>query len=73
VKLIRRPLTPLDKMFQGPALPYSPGSLKKRDAPAPPVLPRDETAREAGAGTENGPPVSKHPETDREAPPPDPK
>ena len=38
MKAIRRPLTPVDKMFQGPATPYTPGRAKKTpDAPAPPV------------------------------------
>jgi hypothetical protein len=40
MKVRRKPLTPLDKMFQGPAIPYSPGSLKK---PAPPAAPPAES------------------------------
>lgn len=30
MKCIRRPLTPLDKMFQGPPIAYTPGSLAKK-------------------------------------------
>jgi hypothetical protein len=41
MKCIRRPLTPLDRMFQGPPLPYSPGSLKKK--PPPPTAPGTES------------------------------
>ncbi len=40
IKLIRRPLTPLDKMFQAPPQPYTPGSLK----PLPQPAPKDEKA-----------------------------
>jgi len=37
MKCIRRPLRPTDKMFQGPPIPYTPGSLaKKPEPPAPP-------------------------------------
>lgn len=54
VKLIRVPTTPLDKMFTGPPVSYTPGSVKKltpapearTDEPtepsAPPIEPNDE-------------------------------
>ena len=35
MKLIRKPLRPTDKMFQGPPLAYTPGGLAKK--PEPPV------------------------------------
>ncbi len=44
MKVVRRPLTPLDKLFQGPAQPYSPGNLKKRPEPEPPSSERSEDA-----------------------------
>jgi len=49
MKLRRRPLTPLDKMFQGPTVPYSPGSLKKRPEPEPPTSERSEKQHAANA------------------------
>ncbi len=32
----RRPLTPVDRLFQGPPTPYTPGSLAKKPLPAEP-------------------------------------
>jgi hypothetical protein len=56
VKLICVPSTPLDKMFQGPPTPYTPGSAKKL-TPAP--EPRADKPTERGA-----PPIE--PDAERE-------
>ncbi len=59
IKLTRVGITPLDSLFTGGAVPYSPGSLTKKPSPPPepPAASPDETAREAeppasGAATE---------------------
>ena len=54
MKLIEVPLTPLDKMFQGPPTSYTPGSAKKltpapeprTDEPTDPIAPPIEPSEE---------------------------
>jgi len=50
MKCIRKPLTPVDAMFQQPPLAYTPGSLAK--TPDPPVLSRDKTEPEPPSSAE---------------------
>jgi len=43
MKIIRKPLMPLDAMFQQPPVAYTPGSLAKKPTPPAPPEPTPET------------------------------